>query len=57
MNSQPYDAESARRPDQPRSPRPYRTPTLTEYGSVAKLTQGTASRLGDQGGGGFRSCL
>jgi hypothetical protein len=57
MNSQPYDAESARRPDQPRAPRPYRTPTLTEYGSVAKLTQGTASRLGDQGGGGFRSCL
>ena len=35
--------------------RPYRKPTLTEYGSIAKLTQGTQTRQGDFGtGGGFK---
>lgn len=57
MNSHHPPPETARTADQPRTPRPYRQPTLTEYGSVAKLTQGSASRNGDQGGGGFRNCL
>ena len=38
--------------------RPYRKPQLTEYGSIAKLTQGTATRQSDGRGGGFkRRCL
>jgi len=32
--------------------RTYATPRLTEYGSVAKLTQGSASLQSDGGGGG-----
>jgi hypothetical protein len=38
--------------------RPYSAPRLTEYGSVAKLTQGSGSSASDPGGG-FRktSCL
>ncbi len=30
--------------------RPYKTPTLVEYGSVAKLTQAGGSKAGDAGG-------
>jgi hypothetical protein len=38
--------------------RPYRAPTLTEYGSVAKLTQGTLTLQNDVLMGGMRmSCL
>jgi hypothetical protein len=59
-------------PDQPRddgartsgakragTKRPYRRPQLIEYGSVAKLTQGTRTTQSDGGGGGgFKmSCL
>lgn len=58
-------------PDQPRddgaraaggkggTKRPYRKPQLIEYGSVAKLTQGTRTTQNDGGaGGGFKmSCL
>ena len=32
--------------------RPYTKPTLTEYGSIAKLTQGTRTNQSDAGGGG-----
>jgi len=34
--------------------RAYRKPRLVEYGSVAKLTQGTATKQSDGPGGGFR---
>ena len=34
--------------------RPYTRPELIEYGSVAKLTQGTRTRQGDNPGAGFR---
>lgn len=38
--------------------RPYRKPRLTEYGSIAKLTQGSRTRQSDGAGGGFRrACL
>ncbi len=49
----PHDA--ARRPR-----RVYRHPTLTEYGSVAKLTQGSLTWWSDGSMGGFalmRFCL
>ena len=32
--------------------RPYAKPVLTEYGSIAKLTQGTRTNQSDAGGGG-----
>ena len=54
-------------PNQPRSTperpaaggrRPYVKPSLTEYGSIAKLTQGTRTKQSDGARGGFiRSCL
>ena len=34
--------------------RPYAKPRLIEYGSVAKLTQGTLTRQADSVGAGFR---
>jgi hypothetical protein len=34
--------------------RPYKTPELTEYGSVVKLTQGTRTLVSDGAMGGFR---
>ena len=34
--------------------KPYQSPALIEYGSVAKLTQGTLSMNADFFGGGFR---
>jgi hypothetical protein len=39
--------------------RPYMTPKLIEYGSVAKLTRGTKSVQADNTGGGFqkKTCL
>lgn len=46
------------RPDRATGRRPYRKPKLTEYGSIAKLTQGTRTRNSDGPGGGFRNtCL
>ena len=45
-------------PPQPPSPAPnrrrYTRPTLVEYGSIEKLTQGSATRGGDGSGGAFR---
>ncbi|HEX6463870.1 MAG TPA: lasso RiPP family leader peptide-containing protein [Vicinamibacterales bacterium] len=46
--------------DPPGRKRPYSTPRLTEYGSVAKLTQGTLTLQQDSPGGiGWKkaSCL
>jgi len=38
--------------------RPYSTPKLIEYGSVAKLTQGTRTKQADTPAAGFRRvCL
>lgn len=37
--------------------RPYATPRLTEYGSVAKLTQGGGSLQSDGGSTFKRTCL
>jgi len=39
--------------------RPYRKPRLTEFGSIAKLTQGTRTNQKDGAGGGFKmaGCL
>jgi hypothetical protein len=37
--------------------RPYTTPRLTEYGSVAKLTQGFGSLQADGGSTFKRTCL
>lgn len=38
--------------------RPYVKPSLTEYGSIAKLTQGTATKQSDGKAGGFiMTCL
>ena len=34
--------------------RRYRSPELIEYGSIAKLTQGSKSTMGDGMGGGFK---
>lgn len=52
----PEGTGSGRPEGQPR--RPYRRPTLTQYGSVAKLTQGTLTRQGESPGGGFKmTCL
>lgn len=52
----PDGTGSARAKGQPR--RAYRRPTLTEYGSVAKLTQGTRTTQGESPGGGFKmACL
>ena len=43
----------------PNRRRPYKTPTLTEYGSVAKLTQFMAAGSRADGGGNFMygTCL
>ncbi len=41
--------EQKREPRQPERKRVYTRPTLTEYGSVAKLTQGGGSRVSDGG--------
>ena len=57
------DERSAARPSDddrgvPAKRRPYRKPRLTEYGSIAKLTQGTSTRQSDGPGGGFKHpCL
>jgi hypothetical protein len=60
MNEQqPATSEPATRLDPPRPRRPYRKPRLTEYGSIAKLTQGTLTVGGDGPGGGLKKsrCL
>jgi len=57
MKQQPHD--STRRDTAPEAPRrPYKKPVLTEYGSIAKLTQGTRTNQSDGVGGGFKmGCL
>ena len=40
-----------------RARRPYKAPTLVEYGSVAKLTQGSSGTRYDGGGTSRRPCL
>ena len=52
-NSSPTDADSSGDKLVPR--KPYQSPELVEYGSVAKLTQGTLSTSNDFKGGGFKS--
>jgi hypothetical protein len=48
----------ASKPDAAQPKRPYATPKLIEYGSVAKLTQGTRTKQGDTPAAGFRkACL
>ena len=37
--------------------RPYRSPELIEYGSIAKLTQGSLSVGGDGPAGGFKMAM
>ena len=55
------DDLSRRAPETRRTPqtkRAYTKPTLIEYGSVAKLTQGTRTRQADTPAAGFKkTCL
>ena len=48
--------EQKREPRQPDAKRAYTRPTLTEYGSVSKLTKGGASNVAD-GGSTQKMCL
>lgn len=48
-----HEGERPRQAAKPQR-RQYAKPRLSEYGSVAKLTQGTATKQSDGGGGGFR---
>lgn len=41
------ETSSSKSPDAARRKRPYAAPRLTEYGSVAKLTQGTLTVQND----------
>ena len=50
-------SRAAPKPDAPPK-RPYAKPRLIEYGSVAKLTQGTRTKQSDSPAAGFRRvCL
>jgi len=52
----PTKDAAERAPQPPR--KPYEKPELIEYGSIAKLTQGTATIVNDAGGGmRFMMCL
>lgn len=60
MTDQSSRSEDAARAPQGKPPkRPYRTPTVVEYGSVAKLTRGTKSVSADGPGNTqkFKACL
>jgi hypothetical protein len=58
MMSEQKQVERVQSPRQGDAKRPYRTPVLTEYGSVAKLTQGSLTNRSDSTGGGFiKACL
>lgn len=52
----PNQDEPKREPRPPARKRAYTRPTLKEYGSVAKLTQGGGSRMSD-GGTTEKRCL
>jgi hypothetical protein len=56
---QPDKLHEGDKPPQPPSVdrRPYHQPELIEYGSVAKLTQGTLSVGADAGPGMMMACL
>jgi hypothetical protein len=54
-DKQERDREPARQPREGK--RAYATPRLTEYGSVAKLTQGGGSLQSDAGSQFRRTCL
>jgi hypothetical protein len=54
MNQQRPEASASARPDDRERRRPYHKPRLTEYGSIAKLTQGTRTVSNDGPGGGFK---
>ena len=57
MKHQPDDPARRER-SAPAPRRPYTKPKLTEYGSIAKLTQGTRTNQSDGVGGGFKmNCL
>ena len=57
MKPQPHDP-TRKDPALDAGRRPYAKPTLTEYGSIAKLTQGTRTNQSDGVGGGFKmGCL
>ena len=45
----PKHDEQKREPRQPGAKRVYAAPTLTEYGSVSKLTKGGGSQVSDSG--------
>jgi hypothetical protein len=57
MAESPRTRPSDREPGAQPARRKYVKPQLTEYGSVAKLTQGTATKQSDGHGGGFRRSL
>jgi hypothetical protein len=58
MKEQPTDAGSTPTRRAAAGRRPYVKPSLTEYGSIAKLTQGTATKQSDGKAGGFiMTCL
>lgn len=54
MNDHDRQRPAAQRAAGGEGKRPYRKPRLIEYGSVAKLTQGTATYSSDGPGGGFK---
>lgn len=58
MKEQPNDPRSTSARPAAGGRRPYVKPSLTEYGSIAKLTQGTRTNQSDGKAGGFRmGCL
>lgn len=54
MNEERPDAARQPPSEQHHRKRPYSRPTLTEYGSVSKLTQGSRTLNADGSSGGFR---
>ena len=57
-NSKDSGTDKPKAPPVPgRARRPYKKPTLVEYGSVAKLTQGSSGTRNDGGGTSMRPCL
>jgi hypothetical protein len=55
MSGRPIDPRPAAKPAHARQS--YEAPRLGEYGSVAKLTQGTLTTMNDGGGGVKMKCL
>jgi hypothetical protein len=59
MATNPRDADSQAAPaDNATAPAPkYQKPVLTEYGPLAKITQGSAGSTGESGNFAMRMCL